>query len=442
MVDLSSAFQHLKEKNVLVLGDFMCDLYTKGKAHRVSPEAPVVVLNVEEQQRLAGGAGNVVFNLKTLGANVVPCGLLGEDAEGNYLKELFHKKGIETNGIFQSPTVSTIVKNRLIADFQQLIRVDFEKKYVLSEDLENQILDYIHRIIPLFHVVAISDYQKGFLTRRILREVIEKARSLGIPVVVDPKGNDFSKYKGATIIKPNAKEAYQAANLAEGATIEQVAAKLLDAGFSDGYIITRSEHGMAYFTNQEKKYFPVRVKEVVDVTGAGDTALAMITFCLANQLIIDHAIPLANIASSIAIEKIGCAHVALSEVAQRLLEFNLQDKFLPLEHLEAFKPVIKATPYCLYLLEEIESIDFQVLEALKKSLSKNTQFKNIVYFKKTKNTPLLLQILSSFQELDFILVDKLFVETLLEVAFPETIEIISKDSNTVICAKEALASIL
>ena len=136
MVDLAAAFQHLKEKNVLVLGDFMCDLYTIGKANRISPEAPVVVLNVIEEKMLAGGAGNVVFNLHSLGAKVHPVGVLGEDTQGSALCDLFNQKGIATNGIFKSSKIQTIVKNRMIVDHQQLLRVDYEKKYSLDKDLE------------------------------------------------------------------------------------------------------------------------------------------------------------------------------------------------------------------------------------------------------------------------------------------------------------------
>jgi rfaE bifunctional protein kinase chain/domain len=443
MVELIQAVQNLKEKNILVLGDFMCDLYTKGKAHRVSPEAPVVILNVEELQRLAGGAGNVVLNLKTLGANVFPCGLIGEDEEGDALKKVFAEKSIPTEWIFQSDTVSTIVKNRLLADFQQLIRVDFEKKYHLDQKLEDAILKAILPKIKNFSVVAISDYQKGFLTLRILKEVIAEARRISIPVVVDPKGDDFSKYHGATIIKPNSKEAYHAAKLHESAPIQQVADHLLKMGNAESFIITRSENGMAYFTAKEARYFPVRVKEVVDVTGAGDTALAMICFSLANNFSIDTAISLANVASSIAIEKIGCAHVGLEAVTSRLMEFNAKDKLVTFFDFESLKEAISTTSYHLYLIEKLEPHDFTLFETLKKSLKeKNDSFKKIIYLKKIENAPLVLQILAIFQEIDSIVMDRKVMEEMVKINFPKTFQIVSKDLNTVVYEHEILNSVL
>lgn len=442
MVDLASAFRHLEQKKILVLGDFMCDLYTKGKANRVSPEAPVVVLHVEEQHRLAGGAGNVVFNFKSLGADVYPMGLLGNDDEGYHLKELFQNQNIPTTGLMQSSKVKTIVKNRMIADFQQLLRVDFEIKYHIDHELEEFLISSILEILPNFDVVAISDYQKGFLTNQLLKEVITEARKLKIPVVIDPKGNDFSKYKGASIIKPNSKEAYHAAGVSDSESIEKVASKLLSLGYSDSYIITRSEHGMAYFDHKVTQFFPVKVREVVDVTGAGDTALAMIAFCLANKVDISNMIPLANIASSIAIEKLGCAHVSLTDVAERLIEFSCQNKFLPISQLEAFKPIIRRSPYALYLLEEIESLNFDMLNSLKNSLSIHPNLKKIIYLKKAENASLVLQILASYPEINYILVDRAFVESILEITLPDHIEVISSDSTRVVCEKEMLSSVL
>ncbi len=443
MVILAQAFKHLKTKQVLVLGDFMCDLYTRGKATRVSPEAPVVVLHVEEQHRLAGGAGNVVFNLKSLGAEVFPVGLIGDDDEGNHLLNLFQKKNIPTDGIFQSKSISTIVKNRMIAEFQQLLRVDFEKPYQIDPDLESKIIEYIEKIIPQFDVVAISDYQKGFLSKRLLACVIQTAKKFNIPVVVDPKGDDFSKYHGATIIKPNSKEAYIASKSSYVEPIQTVAKKLLALGHCQAYVITRSEHGMAFFSEGgEELYFPVQVKEVVDVTGAGDTALAMITFCLANSLTMVDAIPLANIASSIAIEKIGCAHVSLSEVASRLLELDLRDKYLSIDQLEAFKLIIKEYSYTFFFLEDMEGLDFQTLENLKNNLQKTDSFKKIVYCKKNKNSSLLLQILGSYPEVDYVLFDRNFVENLLETALPTQIVLISKDRESTICKKSDLIAVL
>lgn len=440
---IAQAFQHIKEKNVLVLGDFLCDLYTKGKAHRVSPEAPVVVLHVEEQHRLAGGAGNVVFNLQALGANVFPIGLIGDDQDGKALLESFQIMKISTEGIFRSTSVTTIVKNRMIADSQQLLRVDFEKKYDLSNELEDEIISYILKVIPNFDVIAISDYQKGFLTNKILKKTIECARKFSIGVVVDPKGDNFEKYLGATYIKPNAKEAYLAAKSPSTEAIQSVARRLLEKGYCDAYIITRSELGMTYFSVAgDELHFPVKVKEVVDVTGAGDTALAMITMCLANKIDISSTIPLANIASSIAIEKLGCAHVSLASVASRLIELDLKDKFISIDHLEILKVLLRNQPYILYFLDEVDSWDLQLIDELKKSLSRFPDFKKIIFYKNGKYSSIIQQIISSFEEADYIITDANFIEKLLDLDVPNRIEVFSKHSDAVCCGREQLLSIL
>jgi rfaE bifunctional protein kinase chain/domain len=426
MVALFEIFKHLKSKKILVLGDFLCDLYTKGVATRVSPEAPVVILNANEPQRLAGGAGNVVLNLLALGADVRPIGLLGEDFEGYHLRKTFEEKSISTEGIFHSKTVSTIVKHRFIADSQQLMRVDYEKIYQIDKELEDSIITKIASMMPGTSVVALSDYQKGFLTDRILNETIALAKEYKIPVIVDPKGKDFKKYQGATIIKPNFKEACQAANLSSQADINDVAKILLKMNVADAFIITRSEKGMAYFNSNQASFFPVRVKEVVDVTGAGDTALAMICFCVANSVDIASTIELANIASSIAIEKIGCAHVALKDIASRILEFTTQSKYLPDGSLEALRTIIEKKPYQFYFIDEKEDVTLSFLENLKSTLSQEAGLKKIVYCDKKKNHSLFMQILASFDEVDFILVDKGFVKQLIETTPPSSIQRLSK----------------
>ncbi len=426
MVAFSQAFQKLTSKTVVVIGDFMCDLYTKGKAKRVSPEAPVVVLNVESQERLAGGAGNVVFNLKSLGATVYPIGLLGNDDEGSSLLRLFNQAAIDTTGIVLSDQVQTIIKNRVIADSQHLVRIDLERPYIMEENLEDQMIEHLIRFVSKADIVAISDYQKGFLTEKILRACIETAKFYHIPVIVDPKGLDFSKYRGATLIKPNVQEAYQASKSSPSISVRDVAKKLLEEKYCEAYIITRSEEGMAYFSSSgEELYFPVEVKEVVDVTGAGDTALAMITLCLANGLKPDEMIPLANIAASIAVEKLGCAHVSLEQVASRLLELSINNKFVPAEGWDLFYSIIRNQQYQIFLLDEVERFDIENLEVLKKSLLKDPGLKKIIYLKKTKKNSIVLQILASYQEVDYILVDRMGIEKLIEKVPPETIEFVS-----------------
>jgi D-beta-D-heptose 7-phosphate kinase/D-beta-D-heptose 1-phosphate adenosyltransferase len=429
MVKLAKIFQHLNPKRVLVLGDFMCDLYTRGKTNRVSPEAPVLVLHVQDQHRLAGGAGNVVFNLKSLGADVIPCGLIGDDFEGKELIDSFTKKQIKTEGIFTSPLVKTIVKNRLIADSQQLIRVDFESPYHMTEILEDTILEYVKKVLVSCDIVAFSDYQKGFLSPRILKEVIGWCKNLKIATIVDPKGDDFSKYQGATLIKPNLKEAYQAAKMPVGTPLERVAEKIIQQADIDALIITKSEQGMSYFDRMgNQKDFPVVVKEVVDVTGAGDTALAMITYGLSNRISIEESIELANIASSIAIEKLGCAHVTITDIAGRLLEFSTRHKIIDSDHFVALLPILMTFPYTLYVFDDIGSLNIKDIENFKEIFQNSLTHKKILYICDHSLKPLFMQMLAALPDIDFIVQDKELLEKLLFSQEPIAIKKISGSS--------------
>lgn len=311
------AFRSLNPVDVLVIGDFILDVYTKGVVHRISPEAPVPVLLVSEESELAGGAGNVAASLQALGANVGIVGRIGDDVAGGKLLQLFPE------GLFEEKGFQTSLKNRLIAGGQQLLRVDREEVTPISKEMEQQITAYISREIGKYDLVAVSDYGKGFLSEIVLKCIFYEARRHDIPVVVDPKGHDFAKYSGSYLLKPNNKEAYVAANCDFKAPIEKVAEKLFSQIDIENLLITRGEKGMILFTQDRVEDFPVPQKEVRDVTGAGDTVLAMLAFSIANRLTLDHSIALANIAASLAIEQIGCARIKLKEIAVKLLESEL-----------------------------------------------------------------------------------------------------------------------
>ncbi|MDE3045168.1 MAG: HldE protein [Verrucomicrobiota bacterium] len=301
----------------LVLGDFLLDSYTSGRVKRISPEAPVPVLEVLKQESRPGGAGNVVLNLTTLGAHVFAVGRIGADHEGEELKQRLQVA--DGSGLIIEPLYRTPVKNRLIADSQQLLRVDFETISPLPHSLEGGIVALLEKAIPTMEVVAVSDYGKGFLTPSILSQAIAIARQAKVPIIIDPKGIDFAKYRGATILKPNLSEAYVAAKLPHTATLDEVAAVLLDITQAELLLITRSEAGMTLFERDGGRHdFPVYSREVKDVTGAGDTVLAMISLGLAHRFDMAIAVQLANIAAGVSVERLGCVQVTLPEIAQRL----------------------------------------------------------------------------------------------------------------------------
>lgn len=323
MVKLDQALKRLSSANVLVIGDLLLDVYTIGKARRISPEAPVAIIHVEKEEHRAGGAGNVVLSLLSLGAKVVAIGRVGNDLAGDRLVDSLRKEGVKTDAIIRQEGYITPVKNRVIAQSQQIVRVDYEQAIPLPEDNEKEIIDRLPSLMTNIQIVAISDYGKNFLSRTLLAAVIACAKAKGIPIIADPKGADFTKYSGVTLIKPNLSEAFAAARLTEHAPLEHVAKNIFESTESQYLMVTRSEAGISLFhSNGVREDFPVRAREVKDVTGAGDTVLAMLTYAVANGLNYGEAVQLCNVAAGLAIQHVGCARVTLAEIAHSIAQDN------------------------------------------------------------------------------------------------------------------------
>lgn len=404
MVRLVHAFQSIVPIRSLIVGDFMLDTYTNGSVDRISPEAPVPILKVKDHLSKAGGAGNVVLNMLALGSVVYAMGRIGQDAEGKTLLSFLQKNHANTDYLFIEKGYDTPVKHRFIADNQQLIRVDRETVTNLSESLEEEILTKISKIVSQVDVIAISDYGKGFLSNRLLSALIQEGKKAHIPVIVDPKGLDFSKYREATVIKPNLKEAYGASKLAFSRPLPEVARVLKEVVQTDYLVITRSSEGISLFTKDLKEtHFPVAsVKEVKDVTGAGDTVLATLTLALANHLSIEESLELSNLAAGIAVERFGCAHVSFSDLATRLLEMDFQNKIFDESHLFVLKQALNGKKFTCLALEKEEGISPTLFRHLKK-LSKNRTQCLICMIKDPDPGQDYLELLSSLQEVDFIL---------------------------------------
>jgi rfaE bifunctional protein kinase chain/domain len=311
-------------KKILVVGDFMLDVYTFGEVLRISPEAPVPVLRVTGESRRPGGAGNAILNLISLGMEVVAVGRVGNDVGGSTFLQEMAKEGVDTRGVVCDSAFQTPLKNRMIATGQQIVRIDYEHPLPLNMRLEQEVVDTLPKLLDKVEIVAISDYAKGFLTPSLLAEVIKMAKKFAIPIIVDPKGIDFTRYRGATLIKPNYAEAVGAAGLGMEATLDDIAARILSDVGIETLMVTRSKEGISVFSQQGKRLdFPPQVHEVRDVTGAGDTVLAVVTAALANSLSISEAARLANVAAGIAIERIGCARISLADLSARLVEVKL-----------------------------------------------------------------------------------------------------------------------
>jgi len=427
LVGMLSRFNPIK---ALVIGDFMRDTYTTGKVKRISPEAPVSVLLVQKEESRPGGAGNVVLNLISLGATVCAFGRVGLDIAGEQLRQDLANEGVDIQGILVQKEFKTPVKNRLIADSQQILRVDFEEITPVPAYLEQIIIDKLSQALDEVQIVAISDYGKGFLSRSLLSSVIEMAKQKNIPVIVDPKGEDFSKYQGATVIKPNLTEAYAAAKQPAEVPLDQVAKTILQKCNVDMLLITRSEAGMSLFDKQGAHFdFPVRSKEVKDVTGAGDTVLAMISLALANGngLDIKYGVQLANIAAGLAIERLGCARINLSEIAERLLEFDVDNKIFDEEHLFALQQALKGKRYSVLGLESSHGMSSALFTSIRKVSSRNQDKKLIVYVRDNDPDEEFVSLLSSLAEVDFIVLKCESLRNLCEIIHPHEVFVMEKN---------------
>jgi len=303
--------------NILVLGDLMIDHYLWGSCERISPEAPVQVVDIAKETTVLGGAGNVINNLKALGANVSVSSVIGDDENGVELKNMLHAIDVDTGNIITQTGRATSKKSRIIAVSQQVLRYDKESKEDITTTSEDAILNTLEKSIASFAIVILSDYGKGVLTESLCQKVIGLAKEHGIKVLVDPKGSDFAKYRGAYLLTPNKKEAMLATgiDIVDDISLEKALLQLKSTCELDLSLITLSEDGIATYDTQLRK-FPTVAKEVFDVTGAGDTVIASIAFALSANKKIDEVAKFANLAAGVVVGKIGSATVSIAEIEE------------------------------------------------------------------------------------------------------------------------------
>lgn len=434
MVRLTGTLSRIVPRRVLVIGDLLLDAYTVGKARRISPEAPVAVINVQHEEQRPGGAGNVVLNLISMGCRVSLVGRIGEDAAAKRLLKALSDEQVDTRGIVAQNEYPTPVKNRIIADNQQIVRIDHEQVSPLPELMEEKVIKLLPELLRDIDLIAISDYGKGFLTKTILANVIEMAKARNIPVIADPKGVDFTKYAGATVIKPNLSEAYAAAGMPPEASLDQVATKILTLSQSDILMITRSEAGISlFYKDGRREDFPVRVKEVKDVTGAGDTVLATLACALASGLTVAEAAQLSNVAAGIAIERFGCARISLADLARRLLEHDSVNKVFDQEHLFALKHALEGRPFTILKLSGKQGLTSAIFNSIRK-LSHNGENSLLIYLTDAEPDPDFTHLLASLHEVQFIIVNSQSLDDLCTLAHPAHIYEIQDNANKIVRA--------
>jgi D-beta-D-heptose 7-phosphate kinase/D-beta-D-heptose 1-phosphate adenosyltransferase len=302
--------------HVLVIGDVMIDHYIWGGCERISPEAPVQVVDVKEQTQLLGGAGNVINNLLSLGLDVSLASVVGDDDNAKVVNDLLQAAGAEALNVVEAGRLTT-KKSRVMAQKSQVLRLDQETRTPISSETESALLDLVRQYLADIDMVLVSDYGKGVCTPSLLADVIKLAQEKGKKVLVDPKGQDFSKYQGAYLLTPNRKELQQATDIAiddEQSLIKALAA-MQQVTNSELVMATLSEDGIALF-DDELTIIPTVAKEVYDVTGAGDTVIAALAYALLQQQSPKQAVEFANMAAGVVVGKIGSATVTIDEIEQ------------------------------------------------------------------------------------------------------------------------------
>lgn len=312
----------LSNTAILCIGDIMVDNFIYGDAVRLSPEAPIPVVRVKKKISMPGGMGNVVRNLGEAGVLPLAVGVVGNDGNAHTLSDLFMRAGWLPPIMIIDEERPTIVKNRIVAGGQQIVRFDEEEEQALSQELEEKLIEAVRRHIGGVKAVALSDYGKGVISRRVAGEVIAMARGKGLPVVVDPKGADYSKYSGATLVTPNRKELGEAAGR-EVTTEDEIikaGAEIIGREGIENLLVTRSEDGMLLLTHREEgvesSSFPALAREVSDVSGAGDTVVAMMTAALGAEGGLVLGAKLATLAAGVVVGKRGTAVATPKEIRE------------------------------------------------------------------------------------------------------------------------------
>jgi len=317
-----SIIKRFSEVKVLVIGDLIMDHFIWGKVGRISPEAPVPVVEVTSESLMLGGSANVVNNIHSLGGASLVTGVIGRDEDGRKLVKALREKAISAAGIIVETGRPTTIKTRVIAHSQQVVRFDREKKEAISPLSARRVLAYIKKTVPQVDIVLISDYAKGLISAHLIEEVVSVCSKAGKPIAVDPKVEHFSYYKGATVVTPNNLEASLASGIEiTGEKSLHMAGEALFRSLGcEALLITRGEHGMSLFEEGSDTHIPTVAKEVFDVSGAGDTVIGTLALAIAAGADFKEAAVLANFAAGVVVGKVGTATLTPAELVSAVRE--------------------------------------------------------------------------------------------------------------------------
>ncbi|MEM1136416.1 MAG: bifunctional ADP-heptose synthase [Bacteroidota bacterium] len=327
MVNTAKLQTDFSKFKALIIGDVMIDSYVWGKVKRISPEAPVPIVNVDRREIRLGGAGNVALNIKSLGTTPILCAVSGNDDENRNLLYLLAKRKMTTEGIISVPDRLTTVKHRILAGSQHMMRIDTETEEEITDQVQEKLLAFIEKTIPEVQVVIFEDYDKGVLSKNLIQAVISLAKEKRIPTIVDPKKRNFLSYEGATLFKPNLKE------LKEGLKTEfeshdlvalEEALQLLNTHMPiQSAMATLSENGVFISDFKDKFHIDAHKREIADVSGAGDTVVSIAALCLAAGLSIDKIAAIANLGGGLVCEQLGVVPIHLELLMKEVTKLGI-----------------------------------------------------------------------------------------------------------------------
>ncbi|MEN9304472.1 MAG: hypothetical protein RL264_2901 [Bacteroidota bacterium] len=317
-------FNQFRNKHIVVFGDVMLDVYRYGKVNRISPEAPVPILSFEREESRVGGAANVALNLHSLGAKVSVFSIVGNDASGMLLRNLLKESGILTDAIFIEETKPTTVKTRYISGGQQILRVDTENVEDVVQSLENQMLESLKELSQKTQIDAIifEDYNKGLLTEKLIESVIQFAKENHIPIAVDPKKKHFLNYRGVSLFKPNLKELQEGLSLSidpkSKSSLKNAVVELQTKLNNELTLLTLSENGVAIASKEDLVHFPAHVRSIADVSGAGDTVIAVATLTLVSGGSLEQIAAYSNLAGGLVCEQSGVVSINKNQLLSEI----------------------------------------------------------------------------------------------------------------------------
>ncbi len=320
---LDAIFESGRNRRILVIGDLMIDRYLWGGVSRISPEAPVPIINIEDEEVRFGGAANVANNIIGLNAEPILVGTVGDDAWGTFFQERLSAKNLSGKGLIIDPTRPTSTKTRIIGNNQHIARVDREKIQPVDRNVQNKAIRFVEQIIDSVDAILLQDYNKGMLVPELTEQIIALANRYGKMITVDPKFDNFLEFKNVTVFKPNKKETEEALamRLETIENIEDAGKELLERLNAKSILITLGSKGMALFEKNKKPLFSgTRARKVADVSGAGDTVIATLTVALAAGASIAEAVTLANFAAGVVCEEVGVVPIDRERLFEAVLK--------------------------------------------------------------------------------------------------------------------------